>query len=115
MNIIIAGAGEVGFHLAKMLSDENHQISIIDKDEARLHQIAETTDVVPFFGAVTSISILEKAGISHCDLFIAVSPAAQQDVNIVSALLAKQRGARRVIARINNNEYLTTENRILFT
>lgn len=115
MNIIIAGAGEVGFHLAKMLSDENHQISIIDKDEARLHQIAETTDVVPFFGAVTSISMLEKAGISHCDLFIAVSPAAQQDVNIVSALLAKQRGARRVIARINNNEYLTTENRILFT
>ncbi|NLA15556.1 MAG: Trk system potassium transporter TrkA [Bacteroidales bacterium] len=115
MNIIIAGAGEVGFHLAKMLSNENHQISIIDKDEARLHYIAETSDVIPITGEVTSISTLEKAGVNRCDLFIAVSPATWQDVNIVAALLAKQLGAKRVIARINNNEYLTPENKILFT
>ena len=114
MNIIIAGAGEVGFHLAKMLSEENHQICIIDNDEARLQQIAESSDI-PVKGTVTSIAVLEKAGISHCHLFIAVSPAEQQDVNIVAALLAKQRGAQRVIARINNSEYLTPENRILFT
>ena len=56
MNIIIAGAGEVGFHLAKMLSDENHQITIIDKNEARLNQIAETSDVVPVNGIATHIS-----------------------------------------------------------
>lgn len=115
MNIIIAGAGEVGFHLAKMLSEENHQICIIDNDEARLQQIAESSDIIPVKGTVTSIAVLEKAGISHCHLFIAVSPAEQQDVNIVAALLAKQRGAQRVIARINNSEYLTPENRILFT
>ncbi|HOF75143.1 MAG TPA: Trk system potassium transporter TrkA [Bacteroidales bacterium] len=115
MNIIIAGAGEVGFHLAKMLSDENHQITIVDKNEARLIQIAETSDVVPVAGIVTSISTLEKAGISRCDLFIAVSPAEEQDMNIVAALLAKQLGAKRVTARINNNEYLKQENRVLFT
>ena len=115
MNIIIAGAGEVGFHLAKMLSDENHQITIVDKNEARLNQIAETSDVVPVAGIVTSISTLEKAGISRCDLFIAVSPAEEQDMNIVAALLAKQLGAKRVTARINNNEYLKQENRVLFT
>ena len=115
MNIIIAGAGEVGFHLAKMLSDENHQITIIDKNEARLNQIAETSDVVPVSGVVTSISTLEKAGVSRCDLFISVSPADEQDVNIVSALLAKQLGAKRVTARINNNEYLKNENRVVFT
>ena len=80
MNIIIAGAGEVGFHLAKMLSDENHQITIVDKNEARLNQIAETSDVAPVAGIVTSISTLEKAGISRCDLFIAVSPAEEQDM-----------------------------------
>lgn len=45
MNIIIAGAGEVGFHLAKMLSGENHQITIIDRDEVRLNQIAETSEI----------------------------------------------------------------------
>lgn len=115
MNIIIAGAGEVGFHLAKMLSDENHQITIIDKNEARLHQIAETSDVVPVPGIATSISTLEKAGVSRCDLFIAVSPAEEQDVNVVSALLAKQLGAKRVTARINNKEYLKNENRVIFT
>ncbi|MFA6926127.1 MAG: NAD-binding protein, partial [Bacteroidales bacterium] len=115
MNIIIAGAGKVGFHLAKMLSGENHQITIIDKNEARLHQIAETLDVVPVPGSVTSISTLEKAGVSRCDLFIAVSSADEQDMNIVGALLAKQLGAKRVTTRINNNEYLKNENRVIFT
>ena len=115
MNIIIAGAGEVGFHLAKMLSGENHQITIIDKNEARLHEIAETSDVVPVPGSITSISTLEKADISPCDLFIAVSPADEQDMNIVGSLLAKQLGAKRVTARINNNEYLKNENRVIFT
>ena len=60
MNIIIAGAGEVGFHLAKMLSEENHQICIIDNDEARLQQIAESSDIIPVKGTVTSIAVLEK-------------------------------------------------------
>ncbi len=115
MNIIIAGAGEVGFHLAKMLSGENHQITIIDRDEVRLNQIAETSDVVPISGIPTSVATLERAGIGRCDLFIAVSPADAQDVNIVSALLAKQMGAKRVTARINNNEYLKNENRVIFT
>lgn len=114
MNIIIAGAGEVGYHLAKMLSGENHQITIIDTNDARLNQIAETTDVVPISGLPTSVATLERAGVARCDLFIAVSPAEAQDVNLVSALLAKQMGARRVTARINNNEYLKNENSVLF-
>ncbi len=115
MNIIIAGAGEVGYHLAKMLSGENHQITLIDSNEARLNQIADAIDVVPITGSPSSVATLEKAGVSRADLFIAVAQADAQDVNIVSALLAKQLGAKRVTARINNNEYLKNENRVLFT
>lgn len=115
MNIIIAGAGEVGYHLAKMLSFESHMITVIDGSEARLNQIANNADVVPIAGSPTSIRTLEKAGVTKCDLFIAVSPSEAQEVNIVSALLAKRLGAKRVTARINDNEYLQNENRIIFT
>ncbi|HON54782.1 MAG TPA: Trk system potassium transporter TrkA [Bacteroidales bacterium] len=115
MKIIIAGAGEVGSHLAKMLSNEYHDLTIIDNDEARLNRVAESADVVTIFGSPTSISTLSKAGAASADLFIAVSPAQEQDVNIISSLLAKKMGSTRVTARINNDEYLENDNKILFT
>lgn len=115
MKIIIAGAGEVGSHLAKMLSNEYHDLTIIDNDEARLNRVSESADVVTIFGSPTSITTLSKAGAASADLFIAVSPEQEQDVNIISSLLAKKMGSTRVTARINNDEYLENDNKILFT
>ncbi|MFA7116915.1 MAG: Trk system potassium transporter TrkA [Bacteroidales bacterium] len=115
MKIVLAGAGEVGSHLAKMLSHESHDITVIDNDETRLENLSAYADVIPILGQPTSIETLKSAGVSACDLFIAVSPAKEQDVNLVSALLAKSLGAKKVTARINNEEYQKNENKLLFT
>lgn len=115
MKIIIAGAGEVGSHLAKMLSNEYNDLTIIDNNESRLNKLAEIADVIIVQGSPTSIATLEQAGTKNADLFIAVSPAQEQDVNIISALLAKKMGAKKVTARINNDEYMHYENKLLFT
>ncbi|MEG0517961.1 MAG: Trk system potassium transporter TrkA [Bacteroidales bacterium] len=115
MKIVIAGAGEVGSHLAKMLSKEYNDLTIIDNDELRLNKLAEIADVIVVQGSPTSIATLEQAGVRDADLFIAVSPAQEQDVNLISALLAKKMGAKKVTARINNDEYMHYENKLLFT
>ena len=115
MKIIIAGAGEVGSHLAKMLGNENNDITMVDISEARLNKLDEIADVVTVVGSPTSIATLKQAGVKNADLFIAVSPAQEQDVNLTSALLAKNLGAKKVTARINNDEYLKSENKLLFT
>ncbi|MCL1973996.1 MAG: Trk system potassium transporter TrkA [Bacteroidetes bacterium] len=115
MKIVIAGAGEVGCHLAKMLSMEFHDITVIDSREERLNKIAESADVITFCGSPTSMATLEKAGVPGADLFIGVSPAQDQDVNILSAVIAKKLGSKKVTARINNDEYLKPEYKLLFT
>lgn len=115
MKIVIAGAGEVGSHLAKMLSRESNDLTIIDGDEEHLTKLAEVADIVTVLGKPTSIATLEQAGVPKADLFIAVSPAQEQDVNIISALLAKKMGAKKVTARINNDEYMQFDNKLLFT
>ena len=115
MKIVIAGAGEVGSHLAKMLSTESNDLTIIDSHESNLNKVAQIADVVTVLGNPTSISTLEKAGAANADLFIAVSPAHDQDVNLISALLAKKMGSKKVTARINNDEYMHYENKLLFT
>lgn len=115
MKIIIAGAGEVGSHLAKMLSNESNDITVIENNAERLRQLAETTDIISVQGKSSSIEVLRKAGADKADLFIAVNPSDSQDVNIISAILAKKMGSRKVTARINNEEYLSYENKFLFT
>ena len=115
MRIIIAGAGEVGSHLAKMLSNESNNLTIIDADENRLNKLREVADVITIQGNPTSIETLKEAGAEKADLFIAVSPAQDQDINIISALLAKKMGSQKVTARINNDEYMHHENKLLFT
>ena len=115
MKIVIAGAGEVGSHLAKMLSNESNDITVIDSDQERLEVLKTNTDVVTVTGNPSAIHVLNEAGVPHADLFIAVSPSSQQDINIVSAMLAKKLGSKKVTARINTEEYLTYENKILFT
>ena len=115
MNIVIAGAGEVGSHLAKMLSREANDITIIDSDESRLEKLSELADVVTVLGDPTSIPVLKEARVEKADLFIAVGPAQTQNTNIISAMLAKKMGAKKVTARINNDEYMEHDNKLIFT
>lgn len=115
MRIIIAGAGEIGSHLAKMLSMEYHEITVISPDPESLEDLASDSDIVTVVGHPTSIETLVQAGTGSADLFIAVNPDSEQDINIVSAALAKKLGAKKVTARINNEEYQKNDNRILFT
>lgn len=115
MKIVIAGAGEVGSHLAKMLSNESNDITVIDSDQERLEALRTNTDVITVEGNPSAIRTLQEAGAADADLFIAVNPSESQDVNIVSAMLAKKLGSKKATARINNEEYLSYENKYLFT
>ncbi|MDR1274140.1 MAG: Trk system potassium transporter TrkA [Odoribacteraceae bacterium] len=108
MNIVIAGAGEVGTHLARMLSKQKHQIMLIDSDKQKLELIESQVDVLYVVGSCTSTGALRDAGVERCDLYIAVNP--EEELNINSTLLAKRLGARQTIARVNNSEYLEEEN-----
>ncbi len=114
MKIVIGGAGEVGSHLARLLGIDQHQITVIDHDEDRLHSVSEVADLVTIEGLTTSIETLSQAQVEKADLYIAVSPSENQDMNIVSAALAKRMGAKKVTARINNEEYLKPENQDYF-
>ena len=115
MKIIIAGAGEVGSHLAKLLSNESNEITVIDSNPERLASLRNSADIITVEGNPSAIHTLHEAGAASADLFIAVNPSDSQDVNIVSALLAKKMGSKRATARINNEEYLSYENKYLFT
>ena len=115
MKIIIAGAGDVGTHLAKMLSNNSNSITVIDEKKDRLMLLSEYTDIITVEGSPSSIAVLKEAGVEDADLFIAVSPNDSQEVNIVSAILAKQMGAKKVTSRVDNEEYLSYENKLLFT
>ena len=114
MKVVIQGAGAVGSHLAKMLRGEGNEITVIDDDSVRLQNLASSADIYTINGNPTSISVLREADAGKADLFIAVYPSVQQQMNVVGALLAKQLGAGKVIARINDEEYLAPENKLLF-
>ncbi len=108
MNIVIAGAGSVGTHLAKMLSRQEHNIMLLDVNREKLEELENQIDILSTVGSCTSIGTLKDAEVGKSDLYIAVNP--QEDQNINSAILAKKLGAKRTIARVNNSEYLETEN-----
>jgi len=113
MKIVIAGAGEVGFHLAKLLSYESHDITLIDLDAERLVYAANKIDIRTMKGNATSISILREANIKLSDLVIAVT--ANEAINITISVLAKRLGAKRTIARINNSEFIDNKEEINFS
>ena len=112
MRIVIAGAGEVGSHLAKMLSDEYHEITIIDVDPKKLDALSGMADLITIEGDSTTFAVLKKASVRKADLYIAVCP--EESSNIISATIAKQLGAKKTIARIDNNEYLKPNNKEIF-
>lgn len=113
MRIILAGAGEVGTHLVKMLSYEDHDIIVIDNDPERLKVIGASMDVMTLEGNANSISILKESKVSKADLFIAITSS--EDVNITAAILSKKLGAKKTIARIDNDEFLMQANKDIFS
>ncbi len=112
MKIVIAGAGDMGTHLAKMLSGNGHDITVADVDPKALAEVGSLVDVETVEGDTTQFSVLRKAGARKCDLFIAVRSV--ENDNILSAVMAKQLGARKAIARIDSNEYLEPNSKEIF-
>lgn len=113
MKIIIAGAGEVGFHLAKLLSFESQDITLIDPVKDNLYYADTHLDIRTLRGDSTSIKILQDAKINEADLVIAVTSS--ETTNITISVLAKQLGAKRTIARISNTEFLEHQEEIGFS
>lgn len=111
MRIVIAGAGEVGTHLAKMLSNEEQNIVLMDQDGKKLERASHHLEVLPIEGSPTLLSDLERAHVAGADLFVGVTP--DEETNVMACMLAKRVGARHTIARINNPEYLESEYNIL--
>lgn len=108
MKIIIAGVGDVGYHLAKQLSSKEHDISIIDIDANHVETTSSSTDVLSFQGSSTSIRILKDAKVDKTDLVVAVTSI--ESININTAILAKKLGAKKTIARVSSAEYVSDEN-----
>lgn len=113
MKIIIAGAGEVGFHLAKLLSYESQEITLIDTKKEGLNYASEHLDIRVLRGDSTSISTLREARIESAELFIAVTST--ETTNITACVLAKQLGAKRTVARISNTEFIENKDVVGFS
>jgi len=109
MKIIIGGCGAVGTQLLKMLSNEGHDIVVIENDQSTLEIITANFDVLGLNGSITSFQTLKQAGVRDADLFVAV--ARELETNITACILAKRLGAEKTIARIDNSEYLQPTNR----
>jgi len=112
MKIIIAGAGEVGYHLAKFLSVESQNIILIDIDEEKLGYASKHLDIKTLEGDSTSISLLKDAQVDQADLLIAVT--ASETTNLTSCYVAKQLGCSKTIARISNPEFIDANSEIDF-
>ena len=112
MKIIIAGAGEVGFHLAKLLSFESQDITLIDIDRESLNYADTHLDIKVIKGNATSVSVLKEAKVESSALVIAVT--ASETANITLCLLAKQLGCKRTIARISNTEFIDYKDELRF-
>ena len=100
MKIIIAGAGSVGTHLAKLLSREKQDIILMDEDEDRLNAFGSNFDLMTVPASPSSISGLQEVGVEDADLFIAVTP--DESRNVTACLLAANLGAQKTVARIDN-------------
>lgn len=109
MNIIIAGDGEVGFHLAKSLTELDCNITVVDPHSELLKRLESETDLMTIAGSSTSPQVLRDAGVERCDLFLAVLH--DESINLMSAILAKRLKAKKTVARITNAELLTPKHR----
>ena len=111
MKIVIVGAGAVGTHLSKLLSREHKDCVLIDDNEERLNSLSEY-DVMTYNASPTSIKAMKEADVQHADLFVGVTP--EETTNITACIIAHNLGAKKTVARIDNYEYLSQQNRELF-
>lgn len=111
MKIVITGAGEVGTHLAKMLSNEDQDIILLDSDKQALDNIDSNYNLMTWNGSPSSINTLRDINVGSCDLLIAVTP--YTTTNITTCTMAKALGAKRTVARIDNFELMLPNNRKL--
>lgn len=111
MKIIIAGAGEVGTHLAKLLSREDQDITLMDTDEERLNYLNDL-EILTIIGNPTSLRDLQQAGVRDTDIFIGLTP--EESVNLTACMLASNLGAVRTVARVSNSEYIHPKSRAFF-
>jgi len=109
MKIVIAGAGEVGIHLAKMLANEDHDIVLMDSDTEKLRNLSDQLDLLTITGSANSFIDLHNADVDKADLLIAVTP--YEERNIMACIMAKEMGVKKAVARINNGEYLLPQNK----
>ncbi|KAA6308472.1 Trk system potassium uptake protein TrkA, partial [termite gut metagenome] len=109
MRIVIAGAGEVGIHLAKLLSREKQDIVLMDENEEKLSALDSNFDLMTVTASPTSIAGLQDAKTANADLFIAVTPS--ESCNITACMLAGNMKAKKTLARIDNYEYLLPKNK----
>lgn len=112
MKIIIAGAGAVGTHLAKLLSYEKQDIILMDDSEERLSTLSTNFDLMTVVASPTSINGLREVRANEADLFIAVTP--DESRNMTACMLATNLGAQKTVARIDNYEYLLPKNKEFF-
>ena len=112
MKIIIAGAGNVSTHLAKLLSREKQDIILMDDDEEKLTALSSNFDLLTVTASPSSISGLKEVGVKEADLFIAVTP--DESRNMTACMLATNLGAKKTVARIDNYEYLLPKNKEFF-
>ena len=109
MRIVIAGAGEVGTHLAKMLSREELDVILIDENNDVLSEIENNYNLIAITGNPTSFDTLKRADVANTDLFVAVTP--YESRNIVACTIASSLGAIKTVARVDNYDYLRKEHR----
>ena len=112
MKIVIAGAGAVGTHLARLLSKDNMNVVLMDSDVEKLSKVNSDLDIMTLPKSPSSIKGLKDADVDGADLFIAVTP--HESENISCCMLAKQLGAQRTVARVDNYEYMKPENLAIF-
>lgn len=113
MKIVIAGAGEVGTHLAKLLSREEQDITLLDRDRSRLEALDARYNLLTVVGSPVSFSALRAARVEKAELFIAVTP--YETDNVVACEIAKSFGAQKTVARIDNYEFMDPANSAFFT
>lgn len=110
MNVIIAGAGEVGGHAAEVLSALGHNVSVIDLDELRLEQLDDSLDVRTLRGHCAHLDILEEVGVERCDLFVAATQI--DEINMLAAGLAKSAGAKKTVVRVHHTANFSLRNTV---
>jgi trk system potassium uptake protein TrkA len=112
MNIIIAGDGEVGVHLAQSLTELDHNITVVDPHSELLKRLESETDLLTITGDSTSPQVLKEANVADCDLFLSVLH--EESINLMTCILAKKLKAKKTVARITNAELLAPKHREMF-